>query len=62
MPLYEYHCKKCNDDFEELVSVSAQHNPACPSCKSEETEKKMSMFGGIGGASGGSCSPRGGFT
>jgi len=53
MPLYEYHCRECGNDYEELVSLHATESPPCPSCSSEDTEKKMSLFGGIGGGCGG---------
>lgn len=41
MPIYEYHCNKCEKDFEELVLGS---NPVvkCPACQSSEVAKKMS--------------------
>jgi putative FmdB family regulatory protein len=44
MPIYEYHCKACNADFEKLVFGS---NPevACEKCGSKKTEKLMSRFG-----------------
>ncbi len=48
MPIYEYACQECGDEFEELVSASTEKNPQCPSCNSYKTEKKMSVFGGIG--------------
>ena len=59
MPIYEYKCRECGTDFEEIVSVNAVENPPCPSCHSNETEKKMSVFCGAGssgnsGTSGGS--------
>ena len=57
MPIYEYRCLDCGADFEEIVSVNAQVNPPCPSCHSNNTEKKMSVFCGISnsGNSGTSC-------
>ncbi len=55
MPIYEYKCKDCDNDFEEIVSVNTQENPPCPKCCSNNTEKKMSVFGSIGGTTG-SCS------
>jgi putative FmdB family regulatory protein len=44
MPIYEYHCKACNTDFEKLVFGS---NPevSCEKCGSKKTEKLMSRFG-----------------
>lgn len=50
MPIYEYTCQECGTDFEELVNINARDNPPCPSCDSHKTEKKMSVFGGIGGS------------
>jgi len=64
MPLYEYHCRECGNDFEELVSLHATVSPHCPSCSSDDTEKKISLFGGISGGStgGGSCGGGSGFS
>jgi putative FmdB family regulatory protein len=54
MPVYEYTCRKCDHEFEELVSLTATQNPPCPECGSEEVDKKMSVFGSAGGACGSS--------
>ncbi len=44
MPLYEYRCQKCEKDFEVLTSFSEGEKPQpCPTCKSEETKKKISQ-------------------
>lgn len=44
MPLYEYHCQKCEKEFEILTSFENWSKPQpCPSCKSEETKKKVSQ-------------------
>ncbi len=40
MPIYEYHCPKCDNNFEELVFGNAK--PDCPKCGSNETERLMS--------------------
>ncbi len=33
MPIYEYHCKKCNKNFEEWLKVSeAEKDQQCPDC------------------------------
>ena len=65
MPIYEYHCKSCLRDFEELVF--GDELPACPHCHSANTEKLVSRpcacrhgsgdedLGG-GASSGGGCS------
>ncbi|MDR2696358.1 MAG: zinc ribbon domain-containing protein [Deltaproteobacteria bacterium] len=70
MPIYEYQCSACKEEFEELVSGDAA--PPCPRCGSGKTCKLMSrpcyhMAGGNGhtapssgggacaGCSGGNC-------
>jgi putative FmdB family regulatory protein len=51
MPIYEYHCKNCDQDFEYLVFGSEK--PDCPSCKSKKVSKLMSRCGFISKGSGG---------
>lgn len=41
MPIYEYACQACGLDFELLVLGSRA--PACPSCKSQDLERQMSL-------------------
>ena len=38
MPTYEYHCHKCNKNFDVFQSISAQAYDVCPQdcCQSEE--------------------------
>ena len=43
MPLFEYKCKKCSKEFEELVR-SSDEKVKCPACQSADVEKKMSVF------------------
>jgi len=43
MPVYEYACRKCGHEFEELVF--GDEKPACPRCKAKAPEKKFSVFG-----------------
>lgn len=50
MPVYEYVCKRCAHEFEELVSGSER--PSCPECKSDRLEKKFSVFAAGGEARG----------
>lgn len=38
MPLYEYLCKACKNEFEALVRPQ-DPAPVCPSCKSGDLEK-----------------------
>ena len=53
MPIYEYKCKKCGREFEELVA--ADKKPACPECNSKSLEKKFSVFAAHGGETMPSC-------
>ncbi|MBE6440756.1 MAG: zinc ribbon domain-containing protein [Desulfovibrio desulfuricans] len=56
MPIYEYNCNKCGQDFEELVFDEAL--PACPHCGSSDTRKLMSCCARHkGGADGGDSAP-----
>jgi len=42
MPLYDFRCKPCGEEFEALVRPS--HAPACPSCASADLERLLSGF------------------
>lgn len=44
MPIFEYHCSSCGEQFEELVSAGSEAAVPCPSCGAAETEKQMSTF------------------
>lgn len=64
MPIFEYTCLDCGQDFETIVFKSSEL-VCCPECKKENLEKKMSKFAfkgtdrfvGTGSSSGcGSCS------
>ena len=47
MPLYEFSCAKCGEQFEELVMSSkpeAIAEVACPECGSRKVTKKVSTF------------------
>ena len=41
MPIYEYRCPDCGQEFEEIVTSSSQ-TVVCPKCESEAPEKLMS--------------------
>ena len=41
MPIYEYVCKACGEEFEQIVGFS-DPAPPCPACKSE-VDKKISL-------------------
>ena len=42
MPLYEYRCDGCGDEFEALVR-SPSESPRCPNCDSEALSKRFSV-------------------
>ncbi|MBU1626255.1 zinc ribbon domain-containing protein [bacterium] len=44
MPIYEYRCSSCEEQFEKLVYGS---NPEleCPKCKSKDVSRLLSLFG-----------------
>ncbi len=45
MPMYEFGCPKCGDEFEELVrNADAIKEVVCPSCGSGKVKKKLSTF------------------
>ncbi len=41
MPLYSYHCSKCDKDLELLVRSS--DTPACPACGNTEIAQQVSF-------------------
>ncbi len=41
MPLYEYACDACDAEFELLVRGSEQ--PSCPSCRSKQLQRRISV-------------------
>ena len=59
MPIYEFICKKCKHEFEELV-MSTSEKINCPDCGSKRIERAMSTFsyssgGSFSHSSGNSC-------
>jgi len=66
MPIYEYRCKCCRNSFEALVwSYGEDRCMTCPSCKSEDVERILSVFSKSctpGGQAKSNCAPKtGGF-
>jgi len=64
MPIFEYRCRTCGHEFEELVG-RADTEVACPVCEAA-TEKLFSSFAAaVGGSNsapacgGGGCAPGG---
>lgn len=41
MPLFEYSCRGCGRQFEQLVRTG--DTPACPTCASQDLEKLLSI-------------------
>jgi putative FmdB family regulatory protein len=45
MPIYEFDCRGCGQDFDKLVrSANAVSEVACPVCDSHDVKKKLSVF------------------
>lgn len=45
MPLYEYHCEKCESDFTKRRAIKeADAQVECPECEGQEITRKMSLF------------------
>jgi putative FmdB family regulatory protein len=42
VPIYEYACRACGNQFEALVRGAEQ--PSCSQCASTDLEKKLSVF------------------
>lgn len=70
MPMYEYACKSCQGTFTKLRRMDqSDHDISCPSCGTEEVQRKLSVFAsfsksssgevmataGTGGGCGGGC-------
>lgn len=56
MPMYEYRCQVCGEQYEQLRRMSeADTNLECPHCGSPQVELQVSAcsIGGCGGGSGG---------
>jgi putative FmdB family regulatory protein len=41
MPIFDFVCKDCKNEFEALVRGSSQ--PVCPACGSEQLERQLSI-------------------
>ncbi len=41
MPIYDYKCRRCGRQFEELVRLG--ETPNCPSCNGNELERLVSI-------------------
>ena len=60
MPLYEYHCKSCNDSHEVLQPMGKIASEiACPECQTP-AQKMLSVFSSVTPGSDGAQSPMAG--
>ncbi len=49
MPIYEFICNDCNEEFEELI-LGSSPEIKCPKCSSQDCSKKVSAFAFKSGA------------
>mgnify|MGYP001149384249 CR=1 FL=1 len=53
MPLYDYHCQDCKEEFTELRRLAEMDALiACPCCGSRDTDRAVSGFSVGSGSSG----------
>ena len=57
MPIYEYYCERCDDQFEILVFRSSDP-VGCPTCSTENVKRVLSVFGFKSGGDKGAASNR----
>ena len=66
MPLFEYICHDCGQEFEEMAPSSDDSKVRCPACQSANIQRQMSAVrcqsGSPGGQPGTGCAPAGGFS
>ena len=43
MPIYQYKCRKCDNDFKTLVNRGEK--PECPKCRSKKLDKQLPLIG-----------------
>ncbi|MBI4409266.1 MAG: zinc ribbon domain-containing protein [Gemmatimonadetes bacterium] len=46
MPVYEYHCASCGEDFTHVETMREHEgaHPQCPKCGSTQVEQRLSAF------------------
>ena len=69
MPIYEYRCESCGEEYEEITRRgTADEDVECPECGAHESHRVLSAFtvssgsayvGGGGGGGGGGCGSSG---
>ncbi len=45
MPIYEYRCRECRAEFEQMTTMAKADDIACKQCGSKKTERLLSVFG-----------------
>ena len=45
MPIYEYACRSCGHELEQLQKMSDPHLTTCPACQAESLVRKVSAAG-----------------
>ena len=49
MPIFEYRCNDCTNEFEVLQRLSDVDAPTkCPGCGTQDTTKRFSAFAAVG--------------
>ena len=50
MPIYEYQCSDCTNQFEELIRLAGQEKKlTCPQCGGKHVHRRLSVFAARGG-------------
>ena len=64
MPIYEFKCDGCGEEFERVVFASDTDPVPCPKCESVETRRMLSVFActGLEKALEAGCSSKSGFS
>lgn len=52
MPIFEYRCSDCNEQFEELVLSRTPTRVECPRCTSTKVQQLISRFATVASGSG----------
>ena len=57
MPIYEYRCNDCGDEFPRLQKISATtEGVTCTKCESDNVERLLSTFASTSGSPDVACS------
>lgn len=49
MPIYEFRCAACENEFETMASISKVAETTCPSCGAGNPRRLMSVIAGMAG-------------